>query len=112
MSPDSAISPPGGASLCPREVIRVREAVTRRSIQRSGRYRSSFSCRALRMLRADTDWSQSGLAAAVGLPSKLVSDYENGRKLLSDERLAMLLAALGFSSAEIFPDTRGFLARI
>src|SRR6185369_15389390 len=41
MSPDSAISPPGGASLCPREVIRVREAVTRRSIQRSGRYRSS-----------------------------------------------------------------------
>jgi tetratricopeptide (TPR) repeat protein len=63
------------------------------------------------MLRADTDCSQSGLAAAVGLPSRLVSDYENGRKLLSEERLAMLLAALGYSSSEIFPDTRDFLAR-
>lgn len=84
--------------------------MTKRGSQRPGRYRSSFSCRALRVLRADTDWSQSGLAAAAGIPSNLISEYENGRKVLTQDRLTMLVATLGYSSSEILPDTRDFLA--
>ncbi|HEY2291177.1 MAG TPA: helix-turn-helix transcriptional regulator [Thermoanaerobaculia bacterium] len=86
--------------------------MTKRGIQKPGPYRSSFSCRVLRILRADTDSTQFGLAAAAGIPSKVLSDYENGRKELSEERLATLLTALGYSSADIFTDTRDFLARV
>ncbi|HEY4595352.1 MAG TPA: helix-turn-helix transcriptional regulator [Thermoanaerobaculia bacterium] len=85
--------------------------MTKRASQKPGPFWASFTSRALRMLRADTEWSQLGLAAAAGIPSRLLSDYENGRKELPEERLARLLTTLGYSSLEIITDTRDFLAR-
>jgi tetratricopeptide (TPR) repeat protein len=100
-----------GAFRYPREVIRIREAMTKRAIQKPGPFRWSFTCRALRTLRAGSDSSQVEVAAAAGIPSRLLSDYENGRKELSEERLATLATALGYSSSEVIAGTRDFLAR-
>lgn len=83
-----------------------------RPAQNPGRYRLSFPNRALRVLRTATHWSQRELARAAGVTAGLISDYEHGRKPLSEERLAILVETLGYSAPEICADTREFLARI
>jgi transcriptional regulator with XRE-family HTH domain len=50
---------------------------------------------ALTCLRVALGWSQGELAAALGISSNLISDYERGHKPLSRERLEQLAATLG-----------------
>ncbi len=50
---------------------------------------------ALTCLRVALGWSQGELAAALGISSNLISDYERGHKPLSRERLDQLAATLG-----------------
>ena len=50
---------------------------------------------ALTCLRTALGWSQGELAAALGISSNLISDYERGHKPLSRERLDQLAATLG-----------------
>ena len=50
---------------------------------------------ALTCLRAALGWRQGELAAALGISSNLISDYERGHKPLSRERLDQLAATLG-----------------
>lgn len=51
---------------------------------------------ALALLRSIQGWSQKELSEATGIAANLLSDYENGRKPLSRERLEPIVAALGF----------------
>lgn len=61
------------------------------------------------LLRSIQGWSQKELSEATGIAANLLSDYENGRKPLSRERLEPIAAALGFPSRMIDTTLR-FLA--
>lgn len=52
----------------------------------------------LAMLRAARTWSQSDLAAAAATPRNLISDYETGRRTLTRERLAEIVALMGYDT--------------
>jgi transcriptional regulator with XRE-family HTH domain len=56
----------------------------------------------LRYLRFERGWSETDLAAAAGLSSpSLISEYENGSKELSRERLEELLSLMGVPAEAI-----------
>lgn len=52
----------------------------------------------LAMLRAARAWSQKDLAAAAATPRNLLSDYETGRRALTRERLAEIVALMGYDA--------------
>ena len=49
----------------------------------------------LTFLRSGQGWSQPALAEAARIPTKLLNDYERGRKTLLRERLEQLIAPMG-----------------
>jgi tetratricopeptide (TPR) repeat protein/transcriptional regulator with XRE-family HTH domain len=53
---------------------------------------------ALTMLRAARSWSQSDLAVAAATPRNLISDYETSRRTLTREKLAELVALMGYDT--------------
>lgn len=55
----------------------------------------------LKLLRQARGWRQQDLGEAAGLSSNLLSDYEQGRKPLSRERLERLIAIMGLSPDDI-----------
>jgi tetratricopeptide (TPR) repeat protein len=50
------------------------------------------------MLRAARSWSQSDLATAATTPRNLISDYETSRRNLTREKLAELVALMGYDT--------------
>lgn len=63
----------------------------------------------LTFLRSGQGWSQTELAEAAGIPVKLLNNYERGRKTLTRNRLAQLVAWMGFPP-ETIDDTLQRLA--
>lgn len=55
----------------------------------------------LKLLRQARGWKQPHLANAAGVASNLISDYEQGRKPLSRERLERFVGVMGFSAEDI-----------
>src|SRR6476661_8469084 len=50
---------------------------------------------ALTFLRLGQGWSQAGLGEAAGISPNLLNDYERGRKKLTRDRLAHIIAFMG-----------------
>jgi transcriptional regulator with XRE-family HTH domain len=55
----------------------------------------------LTTLRAQAGWTESELAADLGVSKSLISDYERGKKNLRRERLEVLAARLGYGPHDI-----------
>jgi transcriptional regulator with XRE-family HTH domain len=55
----------------------------------------------LKFLRMARGWQQVELGKASGIPGSLLSDYEQGRKTLTRERLESLVTLLGYSTDQI-----------
>jgi len=68
-----------------------------------------LTSRALDVLRTREGWNQKELAAATGIPANLISDYEQGRKTLTPERLGFLLTSMGVKPAAGMRDAMRFL---
>jgi transcriptional regulator with XRE-family HTH domain len=68
-----------------------------------------LTSRALDVLRTREGWNQKELAAATGIPANLISDYEQGRKTLTPERLDFLLTSMGVKPAAGMRDAMRFL---
>src|SRR3954464_7028169 len=68
-----------------------------------------LTSRALDVLRTREGWNQKELAAATGIPANLISDYEQGRKTLTPERLGFLLTSMGVKPSAGMKDARRFL---
>jgi transcriptional regulator with XRE-family HTH domain len=64
---------------------------------------------ALDILRTRQGWTQKELAAATGIPANLLSDYERGRKTLTQERLESLLKAMGLQPSSALRAAMRFL---
>src|ERR1700681_2024020 len=66
---------------------------------------------ALTYLRKAVGWNEGELAAALGISSSLISDYERGRKPLTRERLETIVAVMG-SPRDAIDDALAFIDRI
>ena len=55
----------------------------------------------LKFLRLARGWPQGELGKAAGVPGNLLSDYEQGRKTLSRERLESVISVMGYSPEQI-----------
>lgn len=64
--------------------------------------------RSLAVLRIRKGWSQKELAAATGIRSNLLSDYERGKKL-TRERLDLLLTTMEIQPSKGLRDAKNFL---
>jgi tetratricopeptide (TPR) repeat protein len=65
----------------------------------------------LTCLRKAVEWDEGDLAKALGVSSRLISDYERGQKPLTRERLERIIAVMGYPRDAI-DDALAFLARV
>lgn len=64
----------------------------------------------LSILRSGCGWRQTELADAAGISSRIVNDYERGRKPLRRHRLELLVTVMGLP-LELIDDTLAFLEK-
>jgi transcriptional regulator with XRE-family HTH domain len=65
----------------------------------------------LTCLRKAIEWDEGDLAKALGVSSRLISDYERGQKPLTRERLERIIAVMG-DPRDAIDDALAFLARV